>query len=289
MKNPKLVVIVGETASGKSALAMELARQHNGELIAADSWTVYPGFNVGTAKPSKAEQTEVPHHLIDVADPKKGFSAAAYKTLAIKTIENVSNSGKLPIMVGGAGLYIDAVLYDFSFLPAGDEKERQLLNQKTIIELLEIIKNKKYSLDGIDTHNKRRLVRLIESKGKRPKQKGLRSETLVIGLQPPKARLRTNIERRVENMFARGLKKEVAELARAYGWEAEPMKGIGYREFRGYFEGQYSLAETKRKITRSSLALAKKQRTWFKRHPEIVWVEHPEDAKELVKKFLGSV
>lgn len=289
MKNSKLVVIVGETASGKSSLALKLARRFNGEVIAADSWTVYRGFNIGTAKPDKSDQEVTRHHLLDIADPQKGFSAAIYKDMANKTIEAVGKKGKLPIMVGGTGLYVDAVLYDFSFLPIGSAKEREILNQKTIPELLKIINKKKYDLAEIDINNKRRLVRLIESKGARPKQKNLRSQTLVMGLKPPRSILRANIERRVDNMFRSGLKTEVEQLVKTYGWEVEPMKGIGYREFRGYFDGQYSLAETKRKIVRSSLGLAKKQRTWFKRHPEIVWLSQPEAAEPLVKRFLSSV
>src|SRR5476651_1891671 len=119
-KTPPLVVIAGETASGKSALALQLARQFNGEIICADSWTVRREADIGTAKPSAAEQALVPHHLLDVAGPDEDFTAAVFKRLANKAIKEIAGRGRLPIMVGGTGLYVDGVIYDFNFLPAGD-------------------------------------------------------------------------------------------------------------------------------------------------------------------------
>ena len=131
-----LLVIVGETASGKSALAMQMAKQYNGEIIAADAWTVYRGFDIGTAKPSAAEQAAVPHHMLDVADPATGFSAAVFKRLAEPIITDIHARGKLPILVGGSGLYIDSILYDYSFLEQPPARLRAELNDATIPELL---------------------------------------------------------------------------------------------------------------------------------------------------------
>lgn len=283
---PRLIVVVGETASGKSALAMEIARQFNGEIINADSWQVYKGFDVGTAKPSQAEQAEIPHHLINIVEANAGFSAAAYKHLAQTAIEEIAKRGKLPVMVGGTGLYIDSVLFDFSFLPTGKAGERAKWNLMSIDELLAEIKARGIDLIGIDTRNKRRLVRLLETNGVRPEQKALRQNTLVIGLKLPRAKLRQKIEQRVETMFAKGLKYEVKQLADRYGWETEAMKGIGYQQWQAYFDQQQSLSATKRKIVKSTLDLAKRQRTWFKRHGFIEWVEAPADAIKLVRKFV---
>ncbi len=281
-----LVTVVGETASGKSSIAMELARQFGGEIINADSWQIYKEMDIGTAKPSEEERKEIPHHLIDIVKPDEDFTAAVYKRMAVEKIEEIAGRGKLPIMVGGTGLYIDGVLFDYSFAPPGDSGQREALQQKTIPELLDMIQQKGLDMTGIDTRNKRRLIRLLETGGVKPEQSPLRQNTLVLGVSISRTKLRENIEKRTETMFRAGLKHEVRELAEKYGWDAEAMKGIGYREFYSYFQGEQSLAKTKRKISRSTLALAKKQRTWFKRNPHIQWVENAEEAEKLTRGFL---
>lgn len=282
----KLIAVVGETATGKSDIAMELTREFGGEIINADSWQIYKGMDIGTAKPSKEEQKEIPHHLIDIVEPDEEFTAAVYKRMAVETIEDITRRGKLPIMVGGTGLYIDGVLFDYSFAPPGAAGEREQWQAMRIPELLDKIHQKGYSLQGIDTRNKRRLIRLLENRGQEPTSSDLRANTLVIGVQPSsRAQLRSNIERRVEKMFRAGLKHEVRELTEKYGWQVEAMKGIGYREFYEYFEGQQSLAETKRKIIKNTLELAKKQRTWFKRNRYIQWIQTPEEAFRATEQF----
>lgn len=317
-----LITVVGETASGKSGVAMEIARRFDGEIINADSWQIYKGMDVGTAKPSEREREEIPHHLIDIVEPDEeftplellrlypqqnarkikqyeqglcdnstvqtGFTAAVYKRMAVEAIGEISSRGKLPILVGGTGLYIDGVLFDYSFAPPGESGQRETLQQKTIPELLEIIQRKDLDTTGIDTRNKRRLIRLLETGGTKPEQSPLRPNTLVLGVSISRAMLRENIEKRTEVMFRAGLKHEVRELAEQYGWGVEAMKGIGYREFKPYFEGEQSLAETKRKITKSTLELAKKQRTWFKRNRHIQWVESTEGSKKLANNFLNA-
>lgn len=265
---------------------MEVARRFDGEIINADSWAIYRELDIGTAKPSLEEREEIPHHLIDITDPDEDFTAALYKNLANKVIEEINSRGKLPVMVGGTGLYIDSVLFDYSFMPPGKSGHREELNSRTIDELLELIQQEGIDLAGIDTRNKRRLIRLLETGGARPESSELRGNTLVIGVSIPRTKLRENIEKRVEVMFRRGLKHEVRELADKYSWEVEAMKGIGYREFRPYFEGEQSLAETKRKIVRSTLELAKRQRTWFKRNRQIIWLENHQKAIGVVEKFL---
>lgn len=280
-----LVVIVGETASGKSALAMELARKYNGEIISADSWTVYPGFSIGTAKPSKDDQVKVPHHMLDVADPKLGYSAAIYKDAANKIITDILSRGKLPIMVGGTGLYIDAVIYDYSFLPKSDDGLRDELNKMTLEELLLRAKEMRLDLEGIDTRNKRRVIRDIENVGQRPGKSGLRDRTLILGVKRDAEHLADRIIKRVDVMFAAGLEKEVDDLRQHYSWDIEAMKGIGYREWKDYFEGTQSLEQTHERIVRASLGLAKRQRTWFKRNKEIQWCDDFEQAKTKVEHF----
>lgn len=286
--NAPLLVIVGETASGKSALAMEIAQKYNGEIISADSWTVYPGFDIGTAKPSKAEKASVPHHLIDIADPTTGFSAAVYKDMAQRAISDIISRGKLPILVGGTGLYVDAVLFDYQFLEKGEPGVREILNNLVLDELLEKAGHLGIDLSGIDTRNKRRVIRAIETNGQKPKHKALRANSLVLGMQINKENLENRITQRVDRMLEAGLEDEVKYLANEYGWDVEPMKGIGYQQWQDYFSGTQSLELTRDRIVRASLGLAKRQRTWFKRNQNIQWCESIEQANKLVEHFLSG-
>lgn len=272
---PKLIVIVGETASGKSELALRLAGQFGGELVCADSWTVRREVNIGTAKPNAGERARVPHHLLDVAGPCDDFTAAVFKELAIKAIDDIASRGKLPIMVGGTGLYIDSVLYDYSFLPAGDRAEREALNSMTVAELLSLIKEKGIEPGAVDQRNKRRLIRLIETNGERPAKGQPRPNTLVIGLKTEREQLKQRIEQRTDAMLAAGLEDEVRDLADNYGWDCEALKGVGYAQWKSYFEGSQSLDETRQKIIKATLDLAKRQRIWFKRNNSIQWLDTP--------------
>ncbi len=261
---PKLepiVVIVGETASGKSDLAMDIALKFSGEIINADSWAVYRGFNIGTATPSKEDQKAVTHHLIDIADPEDGFNAALFKRLATEKIKEIRAKGKLPIISGGTGLYIDSLIYDYSFLPTGSDEDRKKYNSMSLIELKERVAKLKYDSSGIDLNNKRRVIRLLENHGVKPKSKPIRSDALILGLKLEPEKLANNIKKRVDKMLKNGLENEVKKLSKKYGWDIEPMKGIGYREFQKQFEGKQSLEQTKKLIIIHSLQLAKKQRT----------------------------
>ncbi|MES2971866.1 MAG: tRNA (adenosine(37)-N6)-dimethylallyltransferase MiaA [Patescibacteria group bacterium] len=283
-----LVVIVGETGGGKSALAMELGKRFNGEIISADSWQVYKGFDIGTAKPTLSDQKAVKHHLIDIVKASDGFNAAQYQKLALLAINNIQARSRLPIMVGGTGLYIDSVLYDFGFLPAVDAAERSMRDNKTIDELLTEAETTGISMKGIDIHNKRRIIRALEAQGQIPTSKPLRSNTLLMGVRLPLVGLKKKITERVETMLQNGLTSEVSGLAQKYGWDAEPMKGIGYREWELYFAGVQNLDETKQKIIKSTMDLAKRQRTWFKRNNSIQWLDYPLDAVEIVTTFLNK-
>lgn len=292
---PALVVVVGETASGKSALAMELARRFGGELICADSWTVYKGFDIGTAKPSMAEQQEIRHHLLDVADPEQGFSAVEFQRLATGAITDIQQRGRLPIMVGGTGLYIDSVLYDYQFLPAPPAGRRQELNERTLNALWRLAHEQGLDTTGIDMHNKRRVIRLIENNGRRPTRSSFRKNTLVMGIGVDRDHLRERITRRVDAMLTAGLELEVRRLVLRYGWEAEPMKGIGYREWYPYLNpepgGQQDLAQTRERIIAATMGLAKRQRTWFKRNDRIHWLRSSNkmaEAVELLTTFISN-
>ena len=288
MKRKQLLVIVGETASGKSALAMELAKKFDGEIISADSWAVYKGFDVGTAKPTPEEQAEVPHHLIDVADPLEGYSAAVFKRQATEAIEDIQARGKLPILVGGTGLYIDSILYDYSFLPPSDPRLRQELNAMMLDKLIQKADAMELDTSGIDLRNKRRIIRLIENNGVRPTKHELRKDTLILGVKRSLEELTERVTKRIDAMVEQGFAEEVKRLGERYGWDIEPMRAPGYRAFADYVRGQISLDQAKQQNKQNDLQLAKKQRTWFKRNSSIQWLNDPSKAVDIVTTFLNK-
>jgi len=290
-KKPPLLVIIGETASGKSALAMELAKRFDGEIISADSWTVRRGVDIGTAKPSLDDRRAVPHHLLDMVGPDEDFTAAVFKRLANQAIEDIHDRGKIPIMVGGTGLYIDGVIFDYSFLPTGAPGQRTELNELSIPALLKRIKDNEIELGEVDVRNKRRLIRLIENNGILPTKRELREGTLIIGLDADRTILKKRITERVDAMLAAGLEAEVRGLVERYGWDCEALKGIGYAQWQSYFEGRDDVDEVRQKIIKGTLDLAKRQRTWFRRNNCIQWFTTPVNQSaivELVTTFLAS-
>ncbi len=273
---PPLLVIVGETASGKSDLAIRLAQHFGGEIICADSWTVRREVNIGTAKPTADEQAKTVHHLLDIVGPDEAFTAAVFKQLAEQKISEINRRGKLAIMVGGTGLYVDGVVFDFGFLPEGDPNLRAQLEKKSITELLQEIASRGIELgDDVDRRNKRRLIRLIETNGLRPSKKPLRENTLLLGLKVDRNELKQRIESRVDQMLANGLEQEVWRLVDSFGWRAEALKGVGYAQWRDYFDGRQSMPETRQKIVKATLDLAKRQRTWQRRNKSIHWLNTP--------------
>jgi tRNA dimethylallyltransferase len=277
-----LLVIVGETASGKSSLALQIATHFKGEIICADSWTVRRGTNIGTAKPTDAERNVIPHHLIDVVDPDEEFTAAIFKRLAIESINDITSRGKLPILVGGTGLYVDSILYNYEFLPPGDRKARELLNSLSCEELLSKISEAGLGLGNVDIRNKRRLIRLLETQGARQVKHSLRSNTLVIGLKLSQDILKDQITRRVDRMLSEGLENEVKLLVDQYGWSCEGLKGVGYAQWRLYFDQSQKLDQVRENIIKATLGLAKRQRTWFKRNKSIHWFITPVNQSQLV-------
>jgi tRNA dimethylallyltransferase len=257
--NPKegvLVVIVGETASGKTALAIELAKRFDGEIICADSRTVYKRMDIGTAKPSKKEQAAVRHHLLDIVNPDERFTAADFKQLANKAITDISARDKLPILVGGTGLYIDAVLYDYSFA-APDA--------------------------GRDPRNPRHVAQAESGSKNAP-----RPNTLILGLSQDREVLRERITARVGKMIAAGFIAELKILADTYGWDAPALQAPGYKAFHEYLDSALNLDESKALFVQNDLRLAKRQRTWFKRNNSIHWISNRGEAVEITTTFLSK-
>lgn len=282
-----LIVVVGETASGKTALSIELAKRLGGEIICADSWTVYRGFDIGTAKPTKAEQQGIPHHLLDVADPMEGFSAAVFQRMAKQKIAEITARGNIAIMVGGTGLYTDSILYDYSFMPASDPQQRKILNEMSLEQLLRKAEGMSLDTSLVDVRNKRRVIRLIENNGRMPTRQAIRDNTIVLGIRRPTEMLKDRIVERVDEMVRLGLAYEVARLGERYGWDCEPMKAPAYRAFREYTQNAISLEEAKFRMVQNDLKLAKKQRTWFKRNSSIQWVS-PDDSIDYICEIIDK-
>ena len=264
-----LVVIVGPTASGKTSLAIRLAQRYGGEIICADSRTIYKGMDIGTAKPTSEERALVPHWGLDLVEPGEPFTAADFKRYALQKIEEIRSRGHIPFLVGGSGLYVDAVIFDYQFAPPS--ARRQELEHMTIDELQKYCIKNNINLPE-NTKNKRYLIRAIEIGTAQP---GRRSEPLedsvVVGITTNREVLRQRIEDRAEQIFDDNVVNEATILGKKYGWTNEAMTGNIYPLIRQYFAGELSLAEVKEKFIVADWRLAKRQLTWLKRNPHIWW------------------
>lgn len=283
-----LVVIVGETGSGKTALGIALAKQFNGEIIAADSRTVYTGMDIGTAKPSLPERGAVPHHLIDVAAPDETFTAADFKHQAAELIEHIHERHHVPFIVGGTGLYVDALLYDYAFLPVPPAELRARLATMSVDELQAEVRLRRLPLPA-NERNPRHLARVIETNGQQLERRELRQHTLLLGLRVEDRAVREQrLRDRVTAMFQSGLVQEVEGLVQRYGTELEAFRAPGYRAVVKYLQGELSFDEAKEAFVKSDLALAKRQRTWFKRNKSIHWINEQAEAVDLLTTFLNK-
>lgn len=284
-----LVVLVGETASGKTALAVKLAKQFNGEIICADSRTIYKGMDIGTAKPTMHERDGVPHHLLDVVDPDQPFTVADFKRLALAAIDDISSRGRVPFLVGGTGLYIDAVIYDFDFSNPPDPIERARLQKMSVPELQQEIAQKGYDLPK-NGQNPRHLMRVIETEGgiAHAENQERRPNTLLIGLIIDRDELKTKLSKRVQKMVADGLVQETKTLLQKYGPSIQPLQSTGYKAIRRYLSGELSLAQAEADFVRNDNQLAKRQRTWFKRNKSIHWLSKQEEIEDLITTFLNK-
>ena len=286
-----LICIVGETASGKSELGYKLAQSLGAEIICADSQTIRKGFDLGTAKPNQIMQNTVRHHLIDIIEPNDNFNAAKFAAKVKEVIEDIYSRGKVPILVGGTGLYVDAVIYNYSFLPRSNQILREELNNLSLDQLYNLILNKGYKTKNIDVHNKRRLIRIIETKGAQPRKSKLRPNTFIIGVTLDRNDLKARIQNRIDQMIRDGLEIEVRGLVKKFGWDIEGLKTIGYIQFKEYLEGNITIDQVKLNILQATLNLAKRQRTWFRRNKSIHWYKQPinlEDIVVLTTSFLNE-
>ena len=272
----KTLAVVGPTASGKTGLGVKIAAEYGGEIIAADSRTVYKGLDIGTAKPDIAERCGVEHWGFDLVGPGEDFSVSKFKQYADNKILDIANRGKLSILVGGSGLYIDAVLYDYSLAPP-NEKLRSELAGLGVVELQQMIKCQGYEMPE-NNQNKRHLIRVLERGGVKAGKKPLAKDTVIIGLNPPKDVLKQRITERAAIMLEHGVMDEVRWALENYPPESEALTGGIYRIFRDVVWGDLSQQDAIDKFVYSDLLLAKRQLTWLKRNPDIKWFETSEQA-----------
>jgi tRNA dimethylallyltransferase len=299
-----LVAIVGPTASGKSALALRLARERRGEIVSCDSLQVYRGLDIGSAKATSAERDEVPHHLLDVADPGQGFSAADYARLARAALDGVRARGRLPVVAGGTGLYLRALLEGLFDGPARDEALRRRLEaladrfgDPRLHRLLGHVDP--VAAARISQRDRVRVVRALEvycatgrplSDQQRQGASPLRGYlTLVIGLDPGRAALRAAIEARTRQMLARGLIDEVRGLlSRGTDPLARPLQAIGYRQALSVLRGEMTAREAEVAIVTATLRFAKRQMTWFRHQADVRWFADAGEAQEAARAWLDA-
>lgn len=305
---PKLIVILGQTASGKTDWSLHLAKKFNGEIISADSRQIFKKMNIGTAKTpgewrwggfKKAYYVnDIAHYLIDFLDPGKYFTSAEFHDQSIKYAKLIHKKNKIPFVVGGTGLYIQALVDNFK-MPriAPNKKLRRSFEEKSVEELLELLKQiDPISAEIIDVKNKRRIIRALEVSilsgepfSSQQKIGEPLFNILQIGIKKEKEELHKNIERRIDEMVKQGIVKEIEGLLKqSYSWDLPSMSGVGYRQFRDHIEGKESLEKALDKLKKETKHFAKKQMTWFKRDQRICWTEKLEDAEKLVKDFLSK-
>ncbi len=300
-----LVAVVGPTASGKTALALRLARERGGEIVSCDSQQVYRGLDIGTAKPSPAELREVPHHLIDVVEPDASFSAADYSRLARAALEGVRSRGRLAIVAGGSGLYLRALLQGLFDGPSRDAELRRRL--EAIAERFGDARLHRL-LRGVDAaaaariepRDRVRVVRAIEvfAATGRPitaQQTGgagrlVGFSTFVVGLRPDRHALRRAVESRTRAMLATGLLEEVrALLARGLQAGARSLQSIGYRQALAVLDGELTIAAAEQSIVGDTMRFAKRQMTWFRhQQPDVRWFEDSEEAYRAASQWLDE-
>ncbi len=306
-KKIPLAVIVGPTASGKTKLAVDLAKAFHGEVISADSMQIYRYMTIGTAKPTPEEMDGVPHHLIDFLEPDQPFSVAQYVELARQTIEEVDSRGHLPIVAGGTGLYIDSLIYHIDFthiendpaLRSRLQEEANTLGGEAMLERLRQVDP--ILAPKLHANNLGRIIRALEVyylTGKpmswHQQQSRLRPspyETKILGLTyRDRQKLYDRIDLRVEKMVENGLLEE-AKVLFASKFSNTATQAIGYKELTGYFSGEKSLEECVTQIQQQSRRYAKRQLTWFRRNPEIHWLEvdackNYEELLDLAKSYM---
>ena len=303
---PKVVVIVGPTASGKTSLSIELAKKIDGEIISADSMQIYKDMDIGTAKVTKEEAQGIKHYLVDCVSPDERYTVSDFKKDSENAIEEILKKGKTPIVVGGTGLYVNSLIYGIEYQDMKfDEKYRdELMQEAKTQEGLEKLWKKANTIDPeamkkISQNDAKRIVRVLEiynATGKTKtyneilsRQKEVKYDFKVFGINFERQKLYDRINRRVDIMFEQGLEEEVGKLIQKYSSFPTAMQGLGYKEVVEYFDGKLKYDEMVDKIKQESRRYAKRQLTWFRRNEKIIWLDGEKNTKENVNIILEEL
>lgn len=300
---PIVYVIGGPTASGKSKLAVELAKKVNGEIISADSMQIYKEMNIGTAKVNKEEMQGVQHYLVDFVSPDERYSVSNFKKDAEKAIEEILEKGKTPIVVGGTGLYIDSLIYGIEFQNEEVDLEyREKLNKIADEKGLESLYKKAQEIDPeamkkISINDRKRIIRVLEiyhKTGKTKTEQELQSrknevkyEYKVFAITMDREKLYERIEKRIDFMIEQGLIEEVKQILEKYHTFPTAMQGLGYKEVVEYLEGSCTKEEMIEKIKKETRHYAKRQLTWLRKNKETIWLDGEKSTDENVSIILG--
>ncbi len=297
---PKVVVIAGPTASGKTELAIQLAEYFEAEIVNADSMQVYRGMDIGTAKPTVEQRKKIPHHLIDVVNPDEEFNAAIYRELALAAIQDIWRRGKICFVVGGTGLYIRALLGGLFYVPKKDPELRSRLRKEAKEQGLKELYKRLIEYDPeyaklIHPNDRVRIIRALEIyylTGEKPSElikrhrfKDNSLDALRIFLHIPRKQLYERINKRSVRMIESGLIEETRRLLiQGYSPELKPMQSIGYRHMVKYIQGEWNLKQALRRMQTDTRRYAKRQITWFKKEPDMIWIS-PEDIEKIKKEI----
>ena len=302
---PKILVVAGPTASGKTKIGVELAKRLNGEIISADSMQIYKHMNIGTAKPTINEMQNIPHHLIDFVEIGENFSVVQYKEMATRCIEDILSRGKVPIFVGGTGLYINSITEEIKYDEAAENKEiREKLEKIAETEGNERLYEKLKEVD-IDTYNRlhindtKRIIRALEvfeatgititEHQKMSKEIEKKYDYKIVGLWMERENLYNRINLRVDKMIEDGLEDEarnIIEMIKNNG-KITSFQAIGYKEFLKYFNGEVSLEDAIASIKQESRRYAKRQVTWFKRTNGLKWINVDRDINDVINDIIN--
>ena len=301
MDKPKVIVICGPTASGKTSLSISLAKKINGEIVSCDSMQIYKEMDIGSAKPTVEEMQEIKHYLVDFVSPEKRYSVSEYKEDASKAIEEIINKGKTPIIVGGTGLYLNSLIYNIQYNEMEvDLNYRRELEKEAEEYGLEVLYNRAKEIDPeamekVSANDKKRITRVLEiynatGRNKTELEKKSRKEVpynyLIFGINMERSILYDRINKRVDIMLEQGLIEEVKNLINKYSNMPIAMQGLGYKEVKEFLDGNISKEEMIEKIKMETRRYAKRQITWFKRIENIIWLDGLNKTEENVNSIM---
>ncbi len=305
MTKPKVIVICGPTASGKTALSIELAKKINGEIVSCDSMQIYKDMDIGTAKPTIEEMQGIKHYMLDFVSPDERYSVADYKKQAKQAIREIIEKGKVPIVVGGTGLYVDSLIYEIEYQDIEfDEKYRKQLEERSKKEGLEVLYNEAKKIDPeaitkISPNDKKRILRILEiynatGKNKTEQEKESRKNEVefdykVYAISWDREKLYDRINQRVDIMIDQGLIEEVRKIYSKYNKFPTAMQGLGYKEVLEYLEGKCNKQEMIDKIKQETRRYAKRQLTWFRKNKQTIWLDGQEKIQNNIEIILEGL